>query len=205
MNEQNSPKTAVESNTKKKQYSLWGIMGILLVLGALVYGCYAYTLLPGGEHRDLSNDFPLENGGLSIREVKACWKSSAGNDAMRSRTALYPEVTIELEAAPGKGRIDVLILDHLGTQKGDTHYLRYSNGQFDKKQDRVSQVEGKMAKVWLETGFDNANMLEVHRINQKESLWRVVLIHRPDGAAEPIRLGQVSIPAELNKKEAAHE
>lgn len=194
----------IESQDKPKKrirFTFWGIMGYGLILVAIAGIILFYIKMPMHVDRDLSNKLPWSNAGLIIEEVEAAWKSSRGNAFLSKRAYAYPEARIRIGAAPGKGRIDVIFLDSSGTQIGDTHYLRYENGQFEKGQDRVSQSEGNTATVWLETGFESADLFTLHRANRQENLWRVVCIHRPEGATAGIRLGQRSIKAEIKNHE----
>lgn len=176
-------------------------MGYGLILVAIAGIILFYIKMPMHVDRDLSDKLPWANEGLVIDEVEAVWKSSRGNEILAKRTYAYPEASIRLGAAPGKGRIDVIFLDSLGTQIGDTHYLRYENGQFENSQDRVSKSEGNTATVWLETGFESADLFTLHRADRQENLWRVVCIHRPEGASVGTRLGQRSIKAEIKNHE----
>lgn len=186
---------------KRIRFTFWGIMGYGLILVAIAGIILFYIKMPMHVDRDLSNKLPWSHAGMVITEVEAVWKSSQGNEFLAKRTYAYPEARIQLGAARGKGRIDVIFLDPLGTQIGDTHYLRYENGQFENSQDRVSKSEGNTATVWLETGFSSADLFTLHRANREENLWRVVCIHRPEGAPSGIRLGQRSIKAEIKNLE----
>lgn len=197
MQEQNSQ----EKPKNRVRFTIWGVLGYGLILLAAIGILVFYTWMPMHVDRDLSDKLPWTNEGLVIEEVEASWKSSQGNAHLSKRTALYPEADIRINAAPGKGRIDVIFLDPMGTQIGDTHYLRYENGQFEKNQNRVCQSEGNTATVWLETGFESMDLFTLHLANREENLWRVVCIHRPEGASEGIRLGQRSIKAEIKSTE----
>lgn len=196
MQEQNSQ----EKPKNRIRFTLWGVLGYGLILLAAIGILMFYTWMPMHVDRDLSDKLPWTNEGLVIEEVEASWKSSQGNELLTKRTALYPEASIRLSAAPGKGRIDVMFLDSMGTQIGDTHYLRYENGQFEESQDRVSKSGGNTATVWLETGFESMDLFTLHRANREENLWRVVCIHRPEGSSGS-RLGQCSIKAEVKSTE----
>lgn len=197
MQEQNSQ----DKPKKRVRFTLWGVLGYGLLLVAIIGVILFYIRMPMHVDRDLSDKLPWTNGDLIVEEVEAEWKSSQGNELLAKRTYLYPEARIRLGAAPGKGRIDVIFLDSLGTQIGDTHYLLYENGQFEKSQDRVSSSGGNTATVWLETGFESKDLFTLHRANREENLWRVVCIHRPEGANIGIRLGQRSIKAEVKTPE----
>lgn len=196
MQEQNSQ----EKPKRRIRFTLWGVLGYGLILLAAIGVLVFYIRMPMHVDRDLSDKLPWVNEGLVIDEVEASWKSSQGNELLSKRTVLYPEASIRLSAAPGKGRIDVIFLDSMGTQIGDTHYLRYENGQFEESKDRVSESGGNTATVWLETGFESMDLFTLHRANSEENLWRVVCIHRPDGSPG-IRLGQRSIKAEVKSTE----
>lgn len=196
MQEQNSQ----EKPKSRIRFTLWGVLGYGLILLAAIGVIVFYIRMPMHVDRDLSDKLPWTNEGLIIEEVHASWKSSQGNELLSKRTVLYPEASIRISAAQGKGRIDVMFLDSMGTQIGDTHYLRYENGQFEESQDRVSKSGGNTATVWLETGFESMDLFTLHRANREENLWRVVCIHRPDGSPG-IRLGQRSIKAEVKSTE----
>lgn len=147
--------------------------------------------------RDLSDKLPWVMDELTVEEVETHWKSSEGIEMLSQRIHLYPEARIVLGQASGKGRIDVIFLNPEGTQVGDTHYLRYENGQFEKKKDRTSQADGNTARVWLETGYQSGDHFALHRVNTEENLWRVVLVHRTESNPKGIRIGQQSIKAEI--------
>lgn len=156
-------------------------------------------------NRDLSDKLPWQQGELLVEQVDTSWKNAQGNKLLEQRTRLYPEARVVLGHAPGKGRIDVIFLNPEGTQVGDTHFLRYENGQFEKRDDRTSRAEGNSATVWLETGYESADIFELHRVNLEENLWRAVLIHRTETAPSGIRLGQRSIKAEVIPGAEANE
>lgn len=184
-----------------KRFTVWGVLGCSLISAALVGVLWFYIEMPMHVNRDLSDARPWSDGELEIVEVEATWKDAGNHPILSKRTRLYPEVSLRLAAAPGKGRIDVIFLNPDGTQVGDPHNLHYTNGQFEKRQDRISVTEGNKATVWLETGYLSLDHFELHRINMEENLWRVVLIHRPEGANQTTRLGQVSIKAEITPSE----
>lgn len=197
MQEKNNQQKQQSEKTGKKRFTVWGILGGGLVLFAFVFIIWFYSWMPMHIERDLSDKLPWVQDGLAVKEVKAGWKSAAGNAFLAQRTHLYPEAKIVLEQAAGKGRIDVIFLNPEGTQVGDTHFLSYENGQFEKKNDRTAQTDGTAATVWLETGYDSADLFTLHRMNQVENLWRVVLIHRAEKSPNGVRLGQRSIKAEV--------
>ncbi len=197
MQEQNNQNNA-ESNTKKPRRSILGsIMGCSLIALALGCGIWGYSQLPDSIGRDLSSPLPWSHGELVISSLDAGWHSTEGNSRMEKRTRLYPKATIKLKSAPGKGRLDVVFLDSLGTQIGDTQYLRYDNGQFAPKNDLTAKAEGDTASCWIETGFLSDDMFTLHRMNLNEALWRVVIYHRDTTNNTIVRLGQISIPAEV--------
>ncbi len=156
-------------------------------------------------NRDLSDKLPWQQGELLVEQVDVSWKNAQGNKLLEKRTHLYPEARVVLGNAPGKGRIDVIFLNPEGTQVGDTHFLRYENGQFEKRDDRTSRADGKSATVWQETGYESADIFALHHVNMEENLWRVVLIHRSENAPGGIRLGQRSIKAEVISESSANE
>lgn len=192
---QNEPNREAAKGVRRRIGSLLGYgLTAILVVGCVIWG---YNRMPNGQHRDLSTALPWENNGLVLSEIEASWCNTAGNERMSKRTHLYPRVRLRLGAAPGKGRLDVIFVDSLGTQIGDTHYLRYENGQFRKEDDLIVKAEGDTATCWLETGFPSDDMFTLHRMNQDEALWRVIVYHRTDGTSGSVRLGQCSIPAEV--------
>ena len=184
-----------------KRFTVWGVLGCSLILAAVVGILWFYIEKPMHVNRDLSDTRPWSDGSLVVDEVAAAWKDAGNHPIMSKRTRLYPEVSLRLSAAPGKGRIDVIFLNPDGTQIGDTHNLRYADGQFETRRDRVSVTEGNKATVWLETGYLSLDHFALHRINMEENLWRVVLIHRPEGTNQTVRLGQVSLKAEITPSE----
>lgn len=173
------------------------IIGAVLVLLFLAAAIWIDAQRPDSRHRDLSDDVPWKHAGLVVSEVDVAWRSTAGNERMQKRTRLYPEARIRLAAAPGAGRLDVIFVDSLGTQIGDTHYLRYRDGKFLAKEDLTVRTEGDTAICWLETGFPSDDMFTLHRMNHNEPLWRVIISHRVDGTEGCVRLGQRSISAEV--------
>ena len=199
MQQQNSQETAKIGMIWSKRFTVWGALGCGLILAALVGILWFYLEMPMNINRDLSDKQPWSNEQLVIDNVSAAWKDAGNNPTLSKRTRLYPEVSLSLVSAPGKGRIDVIFLNPDGTQVGDTHNLRYADGKFEKRQDRISVTEGNNATVWLETGFLSLDHFALHRVNLEENLWRVVLIHRPEETNKATRLGQVSIKAEIEK------
>lgn len=198
MQEQNSQTEQKNNRTTPQKKGVRGIIIGTILAGVALGGIFwGYSQLPDGCHRDLSLDLPWENAGLIISEADASWRCTQGNVRMEKRTRLYPHVTFKLKAASGKGRIDVVFLDPLGTQIGDTHYLRYENGSFQEKDDLTVKAGGDTVSCWLETGFPSDDMFKLHQINQQEPLWRVVVYHRIEGTPGSVRLGQISIPAKI--------
>ena len=184
-----------------KRITVWGTLGCCLILSTLVGVLLFYIKMPVHVNRDLSDKLPWCSGGIVIDKLKVSWKDASHHPTLSKRTRLYPEATLRLASAPGKGRIDVVFLNPDGTQVGDTHNLRYSDGQFEKRKDRISVAEGNEATVWLETGYSSSDLFAVQSLDRKENLWRVVLIHRAENTNEAVRLGQVSIKAEITPAE----
>lgn len=201
MQQQNSLQEQKKGMGIGKRITLWGALGGGLILATLAGILWFYIEMPMHVNRDLSDDLPWKHQDLVIDNATAAWKDATGNPILAKRTRLYPEVSFNLVSAPGKGRIDVIFLNPDGTQVGDTHNLRYADGQFEKRQDRISETSGNKATVWLETGYTSTDFFDLHRANQEENLWRAVFYYRPDGNNKAIRLGQLSVKAELVRAE----
>lgn len=205
MQEENSQQTVETKNKTPRNITIWGILGCGLIAAALIGIVWFYFWMPMNVNRDLGNELPWQQGDLVIEKVDAQWKYAQGNTRLAQRTHLYPEVRIQLGQAKGKGRIDAIFLNPDGTQVGDTHFLRYEDGQFEEKNDKISRSEGNSITIWLETGYTSEDLFALHRINEDENLWRIVLIHRSESNPQGVRLGQRSIPAEATLTTSENE
>ncbi len=199
MQEQNASK----ATSFLKRFGVGNLVGTLifgaLMLAAALIWLLPYSTLPTASWREVNDNLPWEKDGLCLEEVRGCWLSSSGHERMALRAACYPVAELELGEAEGSGMLYVRFIDSNGRQAGDTIALSYSKGQFLPRQEVNIQAEGKKARVFVETGYDEEGAFRLHQLDESIPLWRVSVFCRPEGTQDMQPMGYVTIPARLQQ------
>ncbi len=174
---------------------IWlSLFGVLMLAVAITW-LWPYRTLPTASWRDANSTLPWENESLKVEDVKGHWANATGNERMMLRAAYYPVAEIELGDSQGSGMLYITFSDSRGRQAGDTINLTYENGSFHPRHEVNISAEGKKARVFVETGYEQDSEFELHLFDASSPLWRINLQYRPEGAYDVQPMGFVTIPA----------
>lgn len=170
----------------------WQIIALFILIAGGIWFWSLLQQVPHSEWRNAQSPLPWKNGGVVVEEATASWQSSAGDERMELRALYYPSGRIVLESAEGKGIISARFIAPSGHQMGDRIFLPYENGKFTATSSHSIGINGNVANIRLEDGFQTQDLYQLHQINQNEPYWLIEFDCQPEGETRS-NLGYISI------------
>ena len=176
----------------KLSRSAWGILSLLLLIGAGIYFWSLVNKAPYAEWRNAFQPLPWKHEGVVISKAEAVWKNSKGDERMELRSFCFPSARIKLDEAQGEGLISIRFFDNSGAQIGDRSNIPYKDGSFTARNTPSVQINGNEVIVRLEDGYKTRDLYTLHQVDMNEPYWRVEVECIPQGQ-ERAHMGHISV------------